>query len=420
MNTGQFRCSASRLRSLSAKVLRPLRVRRDQARCHIEYRLYRLTSVAGGPRPRQVHGDSERHLLIAPPGGGNIGDQAMVESYLESVDGVVDVIVRTRSDFAEVSAPAGRVNFVEMPDLIYSNGLAHLRAVGRFARLLREAAFLAVVGADIMDGAYNTRASVRRSNLAAMGAAYGLDSRILGFSWNGTATPAALTALKRAGNTGVQCFVRDPVSFERATRDGLTNLKLAADTVFSLPWNDRPELPPLPDGPLALVNASALIGRSEDQCQAYVTLVRHLRSLNYGVVLLPHVIRTNGDDLQELKKVYCFFEDDAEVVLVSELLRPKAVRALCSRSELVVTGRMHLGILALSVGLAPIIFSTQGKVEGVMKLFGLGDLVVEPGPAMKTAVVAAVNLLDRDPAHYRGLVKEKLADAQQMSALNFN
>ncbi|NKV70518.1 hypothetical protein GS941_18745 [Rhodococcus hoagii] len=346
--------------------------------------------------------------MIAPPGGGNIGDQAMVESYLESVNGVVDVIVRARSDFAEISSEAGHVTFVEMPDLIYSDGPAHLRAVGRFAGLLQDAASLAVVGADIMDGAYNTRASVRRSNLAAMGAAYGVDSRILGFSWNGTATPAALTALKRAGRTGVRCLVRDSVSFDRATRDGLTNLRLAADTVFSLPWNEEPELPKLPDGRLALVNASALIGRSEDQSQAYVALVRHLRSLGYGVVLLPHVIRPNGDDLQELRKVCDFFEGDTEVVLVSELLRPKAVRALCSRSELVVTGRMHLGILALSAGIAPVIFSTQGKVEGVMKLFGLRELVVEPGPEMGAAVVAAVNLIERDHAHYRRLVKESL------------
>lgn len=418
MTAGQIRGSAAMLRSLTAKALRPLRARRDQLRCHAEHRLYRLMSGVGGKR--QANGGSKRHLLIAPPGGGNIGDQAMVESYLENVDGVVDVIVRARRDFAEVSVPADRVNFVEMPDLIYSDGLAHLRAVGRFAGLLRESAYLAVVGADIMDGAYNTSASVRRSNLAAMGAAHGLDSRILGFSWNGTATPAALTALKRAGHTGVQCFVRDSVSFERATRDGLTNLRLAADMVFSLPWNEQPELPSLPDGPLALVNASALIGRSEDQCQAYVTLVRHLRSLNYGVVLLPHVIRPNGDDLQELKKVHHFFGNDAGVVLVSELLRPKAVRALCSRSELVVTGRMHLGILALSVGLAPVIFSTQGKVEGVMKLFGLRDLVVEPGSDVGATVVAAVNLLERDPTHYRRLVKEKLDDAQRMSALNFN
>ncbi|MBM4575768.1 hypothetical protein GS415_06610 [Rhodococcus hoagii] len=115
-----------------------------------------------------------------------------------------------------------------------------------------------------------------------------------------------------------------------------------------------------------------------------------------------------------------FFEGDTEVVLVSELLRPKAVRALCSRSELVVTGRMHLGILALSAGIAPVIFSTQGKVEGVMKLFGLRELVVEPGPENGAAVVAAVNLIERDHAHYRRLVKEKLADAQRLSAVNFN
>lgn len=76
--------------------------------------------------------------------------------------------------------------------------------------------------------------------------------------------------------------------------------------------------------------------------------------------------------------------------VVSELLRPLQVRKLAREAEAVVTGRMHLSILALSVGTPAIVLSTQGKVSGLMTRVGHPEWCVEPVPGMSKDAIAAL------------------------------
>lgn len=363
----------------------------------------------------------KRHILIAPPGGGNIGDQAMVESFLSNVRGDVVVITKGQADFPDSLQSGSQVEWRVMPNLIYGSGFSHWGEVARFCDLLSQARSVSVVGADIMDGAYNAGASVRRSNLALLSARQGIDSRILGFSWNGAAKRSAVEALKRASVAGVKLFLRDPVSFRRARRDGLINLVEAADTVFSLPRS--PSLGPSPnlDGrhlPRALVNMSALIERSHDQIPEYEKIVRHLLSSGYEVLLLPHVSRLNGDDLGLLAVLHSRIADD-RVDLVGGLPTPAEVRQLCASASVVVTGRMHLGVLALTEGVVPIILSTQGKVDGLMALFELTEFVVEPDKGIGSEVIDRIEALRGDAGLYAQLVARNMSEVRSKSALNF-
>ncbi len=47
-------------------------------------------------------------------------------------------------------------------------------------------------------------------------------------------------------------------------------------------------------------------------------------------------------------------------------------------ARLVVTGRMHLAVLALSGRIPAACLASQGKVEGLMALVGTPELVVDP------------------------------------------
>jgi hypothetical protein len=64
---------------------------------------------------------------------------------------------------------------------------------------------------------------------------------------------------------------------------------------------------------------------------------------------------------------------------------------------------MHLAIMALSLGKPAITFSTQGKVEGLMELFGTGFLMIDPCVGMSSDVVP---LIDRVEADYDSIVLE--------------
>src|SRR4051794_22303925 len=128
-----------------------------------------LPAAADARRLRRLlHEPSEavHHVLIAPPGGGNVGDQAMVQAFLENTSGPV-VLVVSAADALRIPAPfADRVRVEPLPALLYGSGAKHRAAIASLAATLRSARTLSVVGADIMDGAYVPRASVARAAIA--------------------------------------------------------------------------------------------------------------------------------------------------------------------------------------------------------------------------------------------------------------
>src|SRR5687768_8802852 len=92
--------------------------------------------------------DMHDYLLVAAPGQGNIGDQAMLESVLENVSGPVTVVVRRGEDIAVPAAVSSRVTVVELPHLIYGKfGIEHLRDVRRYVELLLACSEVALIGA---------------------------------------------------------------------------------------------------------------------------------------------------------------------------------------------------------------------------------------------------------------------------------
>lgn len=388
---------------------------------HLSVLLTRLVFALPTRTPR----DPRSHLLLAPPGGGNIGDQAMVESFVENVVGDVGVVVTGDDAISWLDLPGARVRPVVLPHLVYGTHLRrHLRDVRRFRALLRGARSFSVVGADTMDGAYNPRASLRRALVTELAARDGVDTRVLGFSWNAQPRRSVLRALRAASAQGVVLMLRDPVSAERARADGLANVVGVADVVFSLTTTDRAVvdeyLPGVPAGtPVALVNASALVGRSLDQTGEYVRIVRHLTGAGFAVVLLPHVSRPGADDMDACRRVRDALPPGT-AVLVDRVLTPSQIKGLCARSDLVVTGRMHLAVMALSAGVPAITMATQGKVEGLMELFGVGDLCVTPRAGMADRVIELVGRATAADGDVVGRIRTALPQARELSALNFD
>lgn len=398
------------------KVLKKVRSCQVRAVAVVELVVYQTISWIYGTRSTP---GSSGHVLIAAPGGGNIGDQAMLESFIANVDGPVRIVVRSEGDYNWQSVDSDAYEVVVLPSLLYGNGPAHLRDFVQYLRQLSDTKSVSVIGADIMDGAYNANASVRRSNLVSVAAGRGLSARILGFSWNDRPHPAAGAALKRATSRGVQLFLRDPLSFDRARQDGLSELSSVSDMVFARRLQRHSSSGRAHDDQdLVLVNASALINRRVDQVGTYETVIHSLIERGYKVVLLPHVIRPNGDDLDLLRTLHARVNRE-EVELVDRLLSPAEVSALCQRAKFVITGRMHLGILALRMGVPPIILATQGKVEGLFELFGIPELAVNPHRDL------AVDLLDRTEYvvsrldDLREIISLKLPEVVELSRVNF-
>lgn len=350
---------------------------------------------AAAPRERT------RHVLVAPPGAGNIGDQAMVEAYLtHAVDRPVAIVTRGEDDFTIPTAFADRVTVVPLPDLLYGAGAAHRADTERMAAILDTAATVSIVGADIMDGVYVLRASVRRAALAEAAARAGADTTILGFSWNAAAPSAALSALRAAGDAGARLMLRDPASAERVRSGGVRGVVDTADIVFTDPRvNAEGAAAVLADvsGPYALLNASGLVARKVDQVPEYAAVIAELRRREVEVILLPHVLRSTADDLAECRRILAAV-DQPGVHLVDHALSPSTIRALAEGASITVTGRMHLAIMSLSQGTPAVTLATQGKVEGLMRLVDWPQLCVTPRPGMGEEIVGVVSAALDDPA----------------------
>lgn len=361
-----------------------------------------------------------RHLLLAAPGGGNIGDQALLEALLENIDGPVTLIV---SDPAQLQLPEEfreRVEVLEIPHLVYGTGAAHRAAVARFGRALAGAAHLSIVGADVMDGRYSLPASVRRSNLARAASRAGVDTRVIGFSWSDRARVAARRSLAAAGRGGVRLMFRDPISAERARRDGIAPVEEVADIVFaarSVDHSAAEELLRDVTKPVALVNVSGLLGDRVDQTADYAAIVEALRERGLHVLILPHVSRASADDMTACAAV-AERVGPVDTSSVRTLLTPAQVRGLTARATITVTGRMHLAVMSLMNGVPAITLASQGKVEGLMRLFATPELCVDPRPGFSADVVAVIDRVLPADSSSRAAVRVALPAVVELARRN--
>ncbi|MBO3088800.1 polysaccharide pyruvyl transferase family protein [Cellulomonas sp. zg-ZUI40] len=365
---------------------------------------------------------ADLNVLLAPPGGGNIGDQALVEAFVRNVSGRTLVISRSSSDFPWINRRGGgTVEQVALPGLVYGSLLSYTRSYVEYSRILQRARSVSVVGADIMDGAYNARASINRANLARRAAINKVDARVLGFSWSSAPHPRAIDAMRAASRSGVDLMVRDPLSFGRIVKDGVP-ARLAADLVFlSTDQIEPSEEHVSRDGgsPLVVLNASGLIARSYNHMEAYVALIDELTELGYQVVILPHVIRDQGDtDVDACRQVFAGVANTDRVRLVESILWPAEVRWLTARAEFVVTGRMHLAVQALLNGTPAVVLATQGKVEGLLQMFGQEDYALDPSLDLTERLPEAVRGLRRSLDVQRDCISSNVERVTSLAELN--
>lgn len=366
-------------------------------------------------------------MIVAAPGDGNIGDQALLEACLDQAgDGRISILA---GGAGAVKIPARfqhRVDVVTSRALLYSLGPRRFQGVRTFIRLAHRSRQVWIIGADTMDGAYNPLASVSRFSAAWLASVAGAESRVLGFSWNDRATRSSIVAAKFVQRRAL-LSVRDPISLRRIRGSGVHLATLCADIVFSRTGQhfEEPRLTKWCDAQvaegrrIAVVNASGLISSSFDQISEYEYVVDNLMQTGWSVVLLPHVSRPGNDDIRELSKVRVDSAAEDRVFRVLELLSPDQVVSLAGRASVIITGRMHLAVLGILSGTYPITMSTQGKVEGLYEVLGAPYLVIEPEAGCGKKILDALEELSFPEGEVRGVQELDIARLVNRAELAF-
>lgn len=371
-------------------------------------------------RPRSYH------VLLNSSGGGNIGDQAMFESFVHNVEGPIVAIVRSETAFQVPEGRAHGTRIEVLPRLVYGRGWKRLRDIALFMRLLAGARSFSVVGADVMDGGYGKRPSAVEWNLAIAAQRSGVQSRILGFSWNENPRKLLSRLARSAGQQGVIILPRDPQSYSRLSSSGVPGLVQSADLVFSMGHVDEqfPEFEAIRQAKfngqkVALLNVSGLVSLAVDQTAEYLDIYARLTQLGYLPVFVPHVNHSNVSDENVIATVVDHLPRDAEYVAIGRLLEPGQIKALARLSDVVISGRMHLSILALSAGVPAIVLATQGKVQGLMEMVGTPQLCVVPVPGFSKIVVPLLDDLELNRPRYQEAIRSRLANVRLLSGRNF-
>lgn len=106
-------------------------------------------------------------------------------------------------------------------------------------------------------------------------------------------------------------------------------------------------------------------------------------------------------------------------MLITEPFSPSQERRLLRDSYFVITGRMHVAILALSSGKPVIALETMGKVQGLFELFGIEPYRVLQKGEFAKRVIERIDLLSYQYSSVSAQVSDKRSHIRELSQLNF-
>lgn len=383
-----------------------------------------------------------RNVLIVPPAApGSLGDDAMMTGAIEmlrqrgfSKIGIFDL---------DRNCP---FSFSRQPDETldisgFSWGWKYPEEYGFFKKL-RDYDFFLVIGADVLDGNYSDNKSSRHVMLAYWAEKCGLNTSLLGFSYNDTPGERALSALRSLGNN-VRICARDPVSYRRLTRHlGWPPIQ-TADVAFLL----KPEEPvdetlkrwiaeakaqraPL-YGINAIVTSKFFRDKSLESESAYLDFyVKLLQAIaikqpHARFVFIPHDCRPNGvgegpflERLMELLPAKL----QASILLLRTHYNVAEIKWLAGQMDFIVSSRMHLAIAAIGQGTPVFCFEYQGKFQGLFELCEMPELLSSMEFALSNPVVLIESVLRHIErcASIRACLLEKIPELHALAEKNFD
>lgn len=408
------------------------RTLRSALQAVIASRLYMALSrlvdliLAAGLRVSRVRVSELRYAatVMTTVGGGNIGDQAMLEAVIANTPGRLYIVVPRLDAFTVPQRDQSRVVIHVLPTLGGGWPIGRIRQRVTLGRLILKSRAFLVIGADIMDGTYDLREALLRFDLLRFAVILGAQASVMGFSWSGHAHGRAVRAAKVLADR-VDLCVRDPHSANRMSADGVGRLREVADVVFSLvptviaegAVHEWIRTQRMREKKVVVINVSGLLDHRFGITQKMGELVTSVRSAGHAVLLLPHVIRSGDDDLAASRKLPLPVGGE-DLFVIEHLLSPSEVASITQEADVVVTGRMHLAIIAIGAGTPAIVMSSQGKVSGLLERVGTPELEIDP---QSDFVPILQSLIDEVTvsSRYRSIVANATVRLREMSSHNF-
>lgn len=351
-------------------------------------------------RTRRLRKPTRTAAILPPASPGSLGDEAMVRGMLDRLarDGFTDFLVLGHDTAGRWAFPGagGRGRQVCVGEYLRWGSP---RCLFRALWGCRSAERFYLFGADMLDGHYSADYSRNMLRLATRAARAGIDTRVVGASWNTAPAGCCVAALRELVQAGGRVRARDSASRARMERDLGAGVEQTMDAAFLLrPAGGSPRVAAVREwtdaqrreGRVVLgVNLSCLLrGRGALPAEVPAFATRFVEALALAdrragplsCVFVHHDLRGAVSDRTVAEAAFAALPPELRdrAQLASADADAAEVKAIAGCTDAVFSGRMHLTIAALGMGVPVAAVTYQDKFEGLFEFFGLGDQLLSP------------------------------------------
>lgn len=195
------------------------------------------------------------------------------------------------------------------------------------------------------------------------------------------------------------------------------NVKLFPDPAFALEPKEAALPEGFAEGGMIGINISPMIVNYEKEkgiaIANYKKLIDYiLQTSDNGVALIPHVVWNNNDDRLTLAELYKGYEDDARVVLLSDM-SCQNIKYVISKCRAFIGARTHATIAAYSSKVPTLVVGYSVKALGIARdLFGSEENYVLPVQSLQASeeLIHAYEWLMGNEEMIRARLKEIMPD----------
>lgn len=392
-------------------------------------------AIAGKPSSQRFD-----RLLVIPPDPytltGSRGDHAMMTAVIDKArakNPSMHIAVLTATDAADMAAnKMGCVPLRAWQDMINPEQLyADLKSYAPDA--------VALLGADAMDGYYTSYGTLGYLIIGDLCARLGARVAFIGFSFNAAPAPELKAAFQHM-HPSVRFNLRDAISNSRFKAFTSRDTHQVTDAAFCLkPDAQGAEYKSVS----AWVSQQREAGNEVIGFNLHPMLIKHastrqIKALVDGMVnviagvsqrkkvgwlLVPHDFRAKLADNICLDAIAKQLQARGLKNILHITGQPTAatLKGMVGLADGLVTGRMHLAIAALGMGVPVLALTYQDKFQGLFDYFNLPEwLLVSPNAVLETQdLIAKIEQFIDERSNLQKAIRAHLPKVQELSNNNF-
>lgn len=364
--------------------------------------------------------------LIAPDVPiSNLGDQALLCGAVNRLCEFQRLLILVSAGPENASSvlvslhPRHELVFVDDLHLAFATSKAFWERL-RLIWTLRMCEAVYLIGADVMDGTYNEQEVLIKLDIAGEIAKLGIKMNIISSSFSNEIKQnvgKAYTSLDRR----ISIYARDENSRRRLCHF-FPSVKLAADVAFFLSPGVAPDIESRVEDFKTVIGVclkDSDVGLHANEKASIVKSLQYYAEKGTGFVFLPH----HPLDLKVAQDLASYLDDKSVLWLPSVLPSAAAIKATVKYCDLVITGRMHVAIASLGVGVPVLCFSYASKFEGLLKHFHLPENEMIVNRAVEDFdrhLCAKIDGLLTSQHQHRSRIKSYLPTVIALAAENFS